>query len=254
MSYDFIKLLAQKGVRIFTVEQARSLALQTQINPDTMSDRLHDLKERGMVESLMKGLYCLSPELLKGIPIHEYEIALALVPESTIAYLSAYSFHKLTDQLSSIIYVMTPLNPGKTFSKNLYRIKGIRYRIIRVKKDHYFGIESNYISQEMIKVTNLERTLIDGLVKPKYCGGFREVLDAYEQSINQINVERIISYAERISTATCKRLGYVLSHLSVSENQLKPLLRRKTSSFSKLDPSGINKGPWNKKWMLQENL
>jgi len=149
---------------------------------------------------------------------------------------------------------MAPLISQKTFSKNLYKIKGIRYRIVRIKSDDYFGIEDQWIGHQTFKITDLEKTLIDGLSKPKYCGGFREVLNAFEQSIHKMDLPKIISYAQKISDVTSRRLGWVLSHLKVSEKHLKPLLEKRGSGFSKLDPSSNAKGPWNRKWLLQENL
>ncbi len=254
MSYKLVKRLAQKGKRIFTTDEAREIGREIGLNPDTIIDRLYDLHKKEMIERLMKGLYSLSPELLKGIPIHEYEIGLALADSSCIAYLSAYSYHKLTDQISSMVYVMALDDPKKTFSKNLYRIRGIRYRIVRVKSEYFFGVEKGWVGQTYLSVTDLERTLVAGLIKPKYCGGFREVLDAYAQAIDRIDIPKIISYAQKISDAACKRLGWVLEQLDVKDEQLKPLLKRSTTSYSKLNPSGLQKGPWNKKWLLQENL
>ncbi len=102
MSYTFIKHLTQKGVRIFTAAQAKVRAQEIGIDPDTMKSRLFNLQKKGMIERLMRGLYSLSPEYLKGIPLHEYEIGLALASPSSIAYISAYNYHKLTDQIRSI--------------------------------------------------------------------------------------------------------------------------------------------------------
>ena len=254
MDYKFIKYLVQKRLRVFSTEQARELANEIGIKPDAIVDRLYRLNKKGLIRRLMKGLYCLSSEYLKGVPIHEFEIALALASPSSIAYMSALSFHNLTDQMGTIIYIMTPIDPQKKYSKNVYKIEGVRYRIIRVKKEHFFGLEQKWIGRERITITDLERTLIDGLIKPKYCGGFREVLDAYTQVIDGIDIPKIISYAKKISDSVCKRLGWVLSNLGVHDEQLKPLLERTTTSFAKLNPSGPQRGPWNKKWLLLENL
>lgn len=252
VNYIFIKALTR--FRVFTVEQAKELGKELGIPANTINARLYRLNKKGVINRLMKGLYCLAPEYLKGIPIHEFEIGLALASPSAIAYLSAYNFHNLTDQISNIIYVMAPVDPSKTYSKNLYKIKGVRYRIIRVQDDHFFGFEKKWVGHEPFMITDLERTLIDGLVKPKYCGGFREVLHAYTLSIDSIDIPKIISYAQRISDATCKRLGWVLSHLGIDDQQLKPLLKRTTTSYSSLNPSGVLTGPLNKRWLLQENL
>jgi predicted transcriptional regulator of viral defense system len=254
MEYSFIQHLAQKGVRIFTTQEAKMYAQEIGMQPGTILDRLYRMNKKGIIERLMSGLYCLGPEFLSGIPIHEYEIAAALATPSSIAFLSAFSYHKLTDQISSIIYVLSTIDPEHSHSRNMYTIRGIRYRIIRVQQEDFFGIERKWIGRSLIPVTDLERTLIDGLAKPKYCAGIREVLDGYSQVIDQINIPKIISYALRMSDSVCKRLGYVLSTLNVDERHLEPLFKRVTPIFIKLDPTGPQKGAWNRTWFVMESL
>jgi predicted transcriptional regulator of viral defense system len=254
MEYTFIKHLAQNGVRLFTTEQARTYAVQIGIDEGTITERLYRLNKKGLIERLMKGLYCLSPEFLMGIPIHEYEIATALTTPSCIAFLSAYSFHHLTDQISSTIYVLAPANSRISHSYNTYKIKGITYKIIRTKEEHFFGYDKQWIGQVQVFVSDLERTLIDGLIKPDYCGGFREVLDAYSQAISRLDVQKIVDYAQRISGSVCKRLGWILNKLEVEDHLLMPLLIRPSTSYSKLNPSGPHQGSWNKKWLILENV
>lgn len=259
MNFELIKHLTRSGARIFTVEEARMRAQEIGLNPSSIQDKLHYFKNKGVIESLMKGLYCLSPELLAGIPLHEYEVAMELVSPSAIAYLSAMSFHKLTDQVSSHVYIMTIgdfKETNKSSSYNTYRIKGVTYKIIRTKKEFFFGLEKQWVGGRQIFITDLERTLLDGLIRPKYCGGFREVLDAFSQSTERMNVNKMISYAQKIGDTACKRLGWVLTHCEIKEDVLIPLLQRKSSSgsFSKLNPSGPHKGVWNHKWLLLENI
>lgn len=254
MEYRFIKHLTEQGVRLFTTEQARVYAKQVGLDESTITPRLYRLHKKGLIERVMKGLYCLAPEFLGGIPLHEYEIATALTTPSCIAYFSAYSYHKLTDQISSTIYILAPDTPNTPHSYNSYKIKGITYKILRTQEEHFFGYEKQWVNQVLIPITDRERTLIDGLIRPDYCGGFREVLDAYSQAINTLDIQKIISYAQRINNATCKRLGWILSTLEIEDRFLTPLLTRSSPSYSKLNPSGPQKGIWNKKWHILENL
>ncbi len=254
MEYTFIQHLAKKGVRIFTTQEAKMYAQEIGIQPQTVLDRLHRMNKKGIIDRLMSGLYTLGPEFLSGIPIHEYEIATKLATPSSLAYLSAFSYHHLTDQISSIIYVLSTVDSEHPRSRNSYTIRGVRYRIVRVQQEGFFGIEQRWVGKVLVPVTDLERTLIDGIVKPKYCAGIQEVLDGYSQIIDQINISKIISYALRMSDAACKRLGYILSKLSIDDKQLEPLMKRITPIFVKLDPTGPQKGAWNRTWFVMENL
>lgn len=255
MDFEFIHHLVNSGIRVFNSEEALEIARQMGMSPSTLRGFLSRLVKKKMIERLKPGLYCLGADFLTNNPLHEYEIALALVSPSAIAYLSAISYHKLTDQISSIFYVITITEGQENRSSyTTYTIKGLKYRIIYVKKNHFFGIEKKWFYGFSMLITDLERTLLDGLMRPKYCGGFREVLYAFEQAIERIDIEKIISYAIKLNDTVCKRLGYILEKLHIDETRLQPLLLRKTSSYSKLDASGPRTGNWNNKWLIVENI
>ena len=145
-------------------------------------------------------------------------------------------------------------NGLKKASFGTYRIDGVKYRIILTNQEHFFGIQERIIGEALIYITDLERTLIDGIIRPKYCGGIREVLHAYSVSIGRVDIEKVISYALKTSDAVCKRLGYILTNLEVEQTRLEPLIKRSSKSYTKLDASGPNRGPWNKQWHVRENL
>ena len=48
-----------------------------------------------------------------------------------------------------------------------------------------------------------ERTLLDGLTRPKYCGGFMEVLHAFTR--RDFDVKKIVDYALRLDVSVAKR-------------------------------------------------
>lgn len=254
MNLDLLKALIRSKKRVFTLQDAKELAQGVGMKQGVLRAHLYRLKKKGLIDSLAPGLYKIGSEFMAGIPIHEYEIGLALTSPSAIAFLSAMHYHKLTDQTSRIIYVLGVLNATKKASSSSYRIDGVRYRIVRTNKENFFGIERVNIGEARVVITDLERTLIDGIIRPKFCGGIREVLHAYSVAFDRINIDKIISYAQKISDATCKRLGYILSRLGVEQDLLKPLKKRSSKSFAKLDPSGPNSGPWNKEWYIRENL
>lgn len=255
MDFTFIQQMTNAGLRVFNVEQATRIGIGIGIQPSAVKGLLHRLNKKKIIERLKRGLYSLAPEFLRGIPIHEYEIALTLGTPSAIAYLSAFSYHKLTDQISSHFYIITleELRQHRS-SYYTYTIKGLKYRIVYVKKNHFFGIDKKWLAGASIEVTDLERTLIDGLMKPKYCGGFREVLYAFSQAIERIDLDKIISYALKMNDTACKRLGWVLENLEIEQSRLEPLLARTTTSFSTLDQSGSRCGVRNNKWLIVQNI
>ena len=89
---------------------------------------------------------------------------------------------------------------------------------------------------------------------PQYCGDFAEVLHAFEVRGPHLNLERIVGYASRLDEATAKRLGWVLENQEVDPTALRPLLQLPIKGYRTLDPTGPRKGPYNRRWMIQENL
>ena len=105
-----------------------------------------------------------------------------------------------------------------------------------------------------VTITDPERTLLDGLMMPQYCGDFAEVLHAFEILGDRMKMDRIVEYALRLGAATAKRLGWVLEHQGVNPDRLEPLLKAPIKGYRTLDPTGPRKGPCNRHWLIQENL
>src|SRR5260370_37513747 len=116
-----------------------------------------------------------------------------------------------------------------------YIVAGISYHFIQVKPERFFGIEKVWIGDAQVPITDPERTLLDGLSMPQYCGDFAEVLHAFEVRGSQLNLTKIIEYALRFDAATAKRLGWVLTRQGIEPSQLQPLLDITVKGFRKLD-------------------
>lgn len=128
------------------------------------------------------------------------------------------------------------------------------YQFIQVKPERFFGTEKIWMNEARVTITDPERTLLDSLSKPACCGDFAEVLHAFEVRGDALNIERIIDYALKLDTAIAKRLGWVLENQGIKENRLQPLEDLAIKGYRQLDPTGPRKGPYNKRWMIQENL
>ena len=100
----------------------------------------------------------------------------------------------------------------------------------------------------------IERTLLDGLSMPQYCGDFAEVLHAFEVGMAQLDIERITEYALRLDAATAKRLGWVLESKGVDASEVACLTALPIKGYRKLDSAGPKQGRCNSRWMVQENL
>lgn len=259
---ELIRRLAAEGYRIFTSRQAREFAPAVGMSADYVRQSLHYMARAGWIVRLHKGLYALSSAVPGVVPAHEFEIAMALVEPAAISHWSALHHHGLTEQVPRRVFVLTTIETsiprvrGEKAKEvqNGYPVAGITYQFIRVKPERFFGAEKVWVNEARVMVTDPERTLLDGLSMPRYCGDFAEVLHAFEIRGAALDLDRIIKYALRLDAAVAKRLGWVLEQRGIEPSKLDPLAALRIKGYRTLDASGPRKGPYNHRWMVQENL
>ncbi|MBI4238570.1 MAG: type IV toxin-antitoxin system AbiEi family antitoxin domain-containing protein [Deltaproteobacteria bacterium] len=253
---ELVRRLAAAGQRIFTTAKAREFGPEVGLSEGYIRQALHHLAKSGWVVRLHNGLYAISSSVPGVTPAHEFEIAMALVEPAAISHWSAMHHHGLTEQAPRTVFVLTTAGASTPASKSKseYRIGDTAYRFIKIRPERFFGTEKIWIGESRVTITDLERTLIDGLTMPEYCGDFSEVLHAFEVAIGKINLERIIDYALNLDAATAKRLGWVLEKQGMEIDCLARLVNVPIKGYRILDPTGPRKGPCNRYWMIQENL
>lgn len=259
---ELVRLLAEEGDRIFSTSRARELSERAGIKKPYLWESLYHLRRNGCIISLRRGLYALASSIPGLSPAHEFEIAMALAPQGAVSHWSALHHHGLTEQAPRKVFVLTPTDtpiPQIRGKKVARKQSGVPvgtaiYQFIQVKPERFFGTEKFWVNQARVTITDPERTLLDGLMMPQYCGDFAEVLHAFETRGEDLNLNRIIVYALKLDTATIKRLGWVLEHQGVDSTRLEPLLEIPVKGYRTLDPTGPRKGPCHRRWMIQENL
>ncbi len=259
---ELVRRLASDGLRVFTTAQARQYAPSVGLSEGYLRQALHHLAKSGWIVRLRKGLYALSSTVPGVTPAHEFEVAMALSEPAAISHWSALHHHGLTEQAPRKVFVLTtvespvprPASSRIELGSGGNRIGGVAYQFIQVLPERFFGTQEVWVGDARVKITDPERTLIDGLCRPQYCGDFAEVLHAFDVIGDRLDVARIAAYALKIDAATVKRLGWVLEKRGVDSARLEELARFPVKGYRTLDPTGPRKGPCNRRWMIQKNL
>ena len=258
---ELVRKLSAEGRRVFTADAAREVAPSVGVSPGYFLQAMHHLVRSGWMVRVKKGLYALSGPVPGTTALHEFEIAMALVQPAAISYWSAMSHHGLTDQVPRRVFVLTTARsvPRRRGAKpegteTGYPVGGTVYQFVQVKPERFFGIEQVWVNEARIAITDPERTLLDGLMVPQYCGDFSEVLHAFELRAPKLDVERIIGYALKLDAATAKRLGWILERQGIASDRLEPLRAVPITGYRLLDPSGPRHGPYEARWMIRVNL
>ncbi len=259
---ELVRLLVREGDRVFTASRVRELAPQVGLKESYLYEALHHLHRQGWIVPLRRGLYALSQSTPGVTPVHEFEIAMAVTHPAAVSHWSAMHFHGLTDQAPRAVFVLVPAGAhvprqrgrNAAASSAGCRIGGTLYRFVRVKPERFFGSEEVWVGDARIRITDPERTLLDGLARPHHCGDFAEVLHAFRVRSPHLDLQRILDYALRLDGATVKRLGWVLEETGIDPARLEILASTPVSGYRTLDPTGPRSGPRNHRWMVHENL
>ncbi len=100
--------LANQGLFIFTVVDARATAVGLGISDNYLSQVLSHLSHAGWIIRLRRGLYAGTGSLPGGVQVHPFAVATRLVEPSAISHWSAMSYHGFTDQIPHIVTAFTP--------------------------------------------------------------------------------------------------------------------------------------------------
>ena len=105
-------------------------------------------------------------------------------------------------------------------------------------------------------ISDMERTIIDGLRHPAFAGGITEVAKGLWMKRDVLKVERLVDYARRLGIgAVVRRLGYLLEHYGLADaSMLEPLRDMLTATYQRLDPLLPAEGAFLSRWRLQLNV
>lgn len=197
---------------------------------------LYLLERGGWIERVERGKYVILPlEAEKDrYTLHEFVVGSILVKSSAIAYWSALHFHGLTEQMPGVVFVQTISRKKR---RELVVFNTV-YRIVRVVKRKFFGLEPVWVEGSKVYVTDKEKTIIDCLDKPQYCGGIIEVYKALKDG--NLDVEKLSKYLTLFgSGAVAKRLVYLAELVGLDLNIPGRLIKK---GIVLLDPTMPRRG------------
>jgi len=110
--------------------------------------------------------------------------------------------------------------------------------------------------QEPVEISDVERTVIDGLRQPEYCGGITEGAKGLWMRHQDMQPKKLTDYALRIRTgAVVRRLGYLLELYAIApESELTRLRNALSETYAPLDPMLPAEGKHLRRWRLQLNI
>lgn len=237
----------------FTVADVHSI---TGLSPAASRNLVHKAQQRGLVTRLKPGLYNLVPFELGRATEHvdnPYLIAREIAGAAPyfLSHGTAFELHRMVTQPNFTVYVscMRRVRPQK--------VGGYDFRFIHITAEQEFGVIKHWIDKErFVIISDMERTIIDGLRHPAFVGGITEVAKGLWIKRDILKMERLVDYAQRLGVgAVVRRLGYLLEHYGLADaSVLEPLHGLLTATYQRLDPLLPAEGAFLSRWRLQLNV
>jgi predicted transcriptional regulator of viral defense system len=205
------------------------------------------------------------------------ELLQAYSSEGVVCYFTAIAFHSLSTQPPVHHHIAIPTeacarstipraakrlpaasrNPLGT---RLFSYDGMPFYKTSREKRLLPGVQSRYIGPAaVIRIANLEQTLLDALHRPLACGGPSVVFEAWERGLERMNEDRLADYLTSMNhRPIAQRLGYMLDDLEYRPgSNLRNVLDRYLSQLDPADSSlyqqlfpGVEYGNLKHPWLV----
>lgn len=202
------------------------------------------LLEKGRLKKIIKNLYLFVPMKAPGglWAGNEYLIAKALARGANyyIGYATVFNSYGFTDQVAQMIQVVNDkYSIRKTFL-------GVRYKLIKVLPNRFFGLETRKIKNEEVVFPTKERAMID--VFEFY--DIKKASDILKDQFTKLNIPLFIEYLKQYPVlGVRRRITFFLEELGVD----KKLLTRidvGEKGYTPLYDTASNRGKINNIWRI----
>lgn len=209
-----------------TDEAAGAFAQEGTKNPRAVESFLRRHVAAGDITRLRRGLY-LSNAREGRVGIDPFVLTSALATDATIAYHAALEWHGKAYSIWFRYLFLTAKKPKPLKFDGRDFIPVAPPRAVRTRKDFGGYVEEQPHAGGLVRVTSLERTLVDVMDRPDLGGGWEEIWRSLE-SVEFFKLSDVVEYALKLGSAIAiARAGFFLEQhkeaLFVTDEHLQPL-------------------------------
>jgi predicted transcriptional regulator of viral defense system len=230
---------------VFTVEELdRFLNSRGAYRPEARQELLQYHSRQSHIERIRRGLYAtVPPGKMAGVQsVDPFLIASRLTDDSVLAYHAALTFHGFAHSVREEFTVLTRHGMIRPLA-----FRGAIYRAVHPARAlgaqaMALGVDTRDRQGLDVRVTSLERTLVDVLDRPVLAGGWEEAWQSLE-SVPFFDLDRVVEYTLLLENATtAARVGYFLEQhqkqLMAANDHLEALRRHRPRQPHYLERSG----------------
>jgi predicted transcriptional regulator of viral defense system len=242
---------------VFTVEELDLfLSKEGTGNPNTRKALLTYYRKQGRILPVRRGLYAVVPfgSSPDSSPVDLYLLASKMTKDAVLGYHTALEFHGKAYSVYNRLHYLSAQRslPVKFRSYEIRRVSVPQSLIVKGKE--MFGVNRHKRSGGELRVSNLERTLVDVLDRPELAGSWEEIWRSLE-SVEFFDIEQIVEYVLLLENATiAAKVGFFLEQhkepLMVDDVHLQPLRKLRPRQPHYLMRGKRKGGRWVKEWNL----
>lgn len=215
---------------VFTGEElARHLSSRGEVGGRAQEALLAYHRKSGRVVRVRRGLYAVIPEgaATNTYPVDPFLVAARLTADAALSHHTALEFHGRAYSVHQhfTYSASRPLGP-LAFRSHFFRGARFPRALCRKGKEH-FGVSTAERAGMELRVTGLERTLVDVLDRPDLSGSWEEIWRSLE-SVEFFDLDKVVEYALLLGNATTgAKTGFFLEQhrepLMVEDRHLKAI-------------------------------
>lgn len=249
------QLLNQKPVLTHAEVVADLLGKDARRSPRTVDSLLAYHVQSGRLLRVRRGLYVAVPpgNAPETYPVDPFLVAAKAADDAVLAYHTALEFFGRAYSTFERLYYLTATTP-RPFRFRSYEFRGVPIpKSLVARHKQGFGVKQVPKGNLTIRVTSLERTLVDVLDRPELAGGWEELWRSLDL-VEYFDLDAVVDYVLLLSNATTvAKVGYYLerhqTRLMVEQKHLGRLEKKRPQKPHYMQP-GSRGGTLAARWNL----
>ena len=213
-------------------------------NKNTANSLLQSYLKKGYVKSVKRNLYVVMNIAENAPVVHRCSVGSHITSSAYISHYSALSYYGFSNQVMNEVYVSSDT------AFRSFEFEGLIYKFLKSRINE--GVVTTF---DGVKITNLERTVVDGINDFDKVAGLEELLRSLSL-IPFLDEIKLLKYLEIYNKQVLyQKVGYILEHfkreLNLSDNFFEICKNRIKKSVQYLSKS-IHKEQleYNSQWQM----
>ena len=199
---------------VFTVEEfAEFLSTDRPRTADTRQSLLRHHLKSGNILRVKQGLYATVPPGMNpdSAPVDMFLIAGKMSRDAVLGYHTALDFYGKAHSIWNRFLYLTSNRATRPVSFRGHEFRGVLFpRALREKGEELFAIKQEERAGLQVRVTSLERTMVDLLDRPDLGGGYEEIWRSLE-AVEFFDLDMVLDYALLLgNSTTVAKVGFFL--------------------------------------------